>query len=180
MTNNQFQEIGFLSRSKGLKGVVKASFEVFFLDALEQGFTFKHVFLFKKGTYLPYFIERINWKARPTEVKFEEIKDRNEAATVENQKMFVRLKDIEPFLSNEEEEEEGWNGLIDYQMLDAANDVVLGKIKDIMELPQHELAEVEMQGGKELLFPLHEEFIVEIDEEKKTIKVDVPDGLLDL
>jgi len=55
----------------------------------------------------------------------------------------------------------------------------LGRITNIREMPQQHIATVDF-GGRELLFPLIEDFILDIDPEEKTIEVDLPDGLVDL
>lgn len=39
---------------------------------------------------------------------------------------------------------------------------------------------VEQEDGEELLVPAQEEFIVEINQEKKLITVELPEGLLNL
>ena len=38
---------------------------------------------------------------------------------------------------------------------------------------------IEREDGEELMLPAHEEFILDIDRKKKTMKVDIPEGLLD-
>lgn len=176
--NHAFKEIGFLSRSKGLKGALKVSFEVFFLEAIEQGLTFNHLYLHQKGAFLPYFIEKVNWKGNPMEIQLEEVTNRNQANAIQNQAIFMRHKDIDPYL--QEEELTGWDWLLDFVMIDHNSKEAIGKIRDILELPQHELAEVKLLNGKEILFPLNDDLIISIDEEQKTIVVTVPDGLLDL
>jgi 16S rRNA processing protein RimM len=55
----------------------------------------------------------------------------------------------------------------------------LGVIDDVFNMPANKLARV-MQGQKELLIPLHNNFIVKIIKSKKEIHFDLPDGLLDL
>ena len=47
------------------------------------------------------------------------------------------------------------------------------------EYPQHFVATMNYKE-KEVLFPLNEDMILEIDLDEETILVDLPDGLLDL
>jgi len=56
---------------------------------------------------------------------------------------------------------------------------VLGEIKEIIEYPQQEMAAIIIKE-KEVLIPLNEQLILEIDEEKKLISMDLPEGLLNL
>jgi 16S rRNA processing protein RimM len=55
----------------------------------------------------------------------------------------------------------------------------LGVILSVQEFPQQFVATVNYQN-KEILFPLNEDFIVEIDEEEQLLYLDLPDGLLDV
>ena len=55
----------------------------------------------------------------------------------------------------------------------------MGLIEDVREYPQQFLASIQYQE-KEVLIPLNEAFIVEIDKTKKLLILDLPDGLLEL
>lgn len=55
----------------------------------------------------------------------------------------------------------------------------LGEIIEVNEYPQQFVATVNYQN-KEILFPLNEDFIVEIDDEENILTLDLPEGLLDI
>ncbi|WP_448636141.1 ribosome maturation factor RimM [Pedobacter panaciterrae] len=55
----------------------------------------------------------------------------------------------------------------------------LGEIIEVNEYPQQFVATVAYQS-KEILFPLNDDMIVEIDEDEGTMLVDLPEGLLDI
>jgi 16S rRNA processing protein RimM len=55
----------------------------------------------------------------------------------------------------------------------------LGEIIEINEYPQQFVATVSYRN-KEVMFPLNEDMIIEIDEDEGTLLVDLPDGLLDI
>ena len=55
----------------------------------------------------------------------------------------------------------------------------LGEILEVNEYPQQFVATVSYQE-KEIMFPLNDDMIVEIDEDASTLLVDLPDGLLDI
>ena len=50
---------------------------------------------------------------------------------------------------------------------------------EVNEYPQQFVATV-MYKETEILFPLNEDFIVEFDEDEKTLTLDLPEGLLDI
>lgn len=55
----------------------------------------------------------------------------------------------------------------------------LGEILDVQEYPQQFIATLKYQE-KEVLIPLNEAFIAEIDMDKKAVHFDLPEGLLEL
>ncbi|MDN5349329.1 MAG: rRNA processing protein RimM [Bacteroidales bacterium] len=55
----------------------------------------------------------------------------------------------------------------------------IGLIKTILEYPNHALFQV-FREGKEVLIPIQDEIIMEVDRKNKSILVDAPDGLIDL
>lgn len=55
----------------------------------------------------------------------------------------------------------------------------MGEILEVKEYPQQFLATVNYKET-EVLIPLNEAFILEIDMDKKVVKFDLPEGLLEL
>jgi 16S rRNA processing protein RimM len=55
----------------------------------------------------------------------------------------------------------------------------LGEIIEIHEYPQQFIAVVPYKFN-EVLFPLNDDLILEIDEENEIVRVDLPEGLIDL
>jgi 16S rRNA processing protein RimM len=56
----------------------------------------------------------------------------------------------------------------------------IGTISEIIENPGQWLLKIITPAGKELLIPFHEDLISSIDNRKKTIVMDLPEGLTDL
>ena len=56
----------------------------------------------------------------------------------------------------------------------------LGAVLCIREMPGQLMLVVERPDGSELLIPLVDEFLVQVDEEEGRLIVDLPSGLLDL
>ncbi|MNR60372.1 Ribosome maturation factor RimM [compost metagenome] len=55
----------------------------------------------------------------------------------------------------------------------------MGEIIEVNEYPQQFVATV-LYKETEIMFPLNEDMIIEIDEEEETLLVDLPEGLLDI
>jgi 16S rRNA processing protein RimM len=75
----------------------------------------------------------------------------------------------------EEEAEENYNG---YLLIDERHGE-LGRIEGIEEMPGNDVFVV-LKNGKEILLPVLEDFIEEIDDEAKIIRYKAPDGLIEL
>jgi len=56
----------------------------------------------------------------------------------------------------------------------------IGKVNSVLKTGGAEILVVADNSGKELLIPLVDSIVVEVDAERKTIVVDPPEGLLDL
>jgi len=58
--------------------------------------------------------------------------------------------------------------------------ITAGTIREIIENPGQWLMSVETESGRELLIPLHEDLIIKVDKKKKTILMDLPEGLMEI
>ena len=76
---------------------------------------------------------------------------------------------------NDPEDPENWTG---YTVIDLTYGP-LGVIDSVQEYPQQFMGMVEYKK-KQVLIPLHPNLIVELDNEHKILKVDLPEGLLEL
>jgi len=56
----------------------------------------------------------------------------------------------------------------------------VGLLEGFMDAPGQDLWVIRAEGGREILFPAHEESVVEIDEDGRRIVIDPPPGLLEL
>jgi len=68
-------------------------------------------------------------------------------------------------------------GLLGYTLIDEGE--TIGKIDEVREQPHQVLLQINIQG-KEVLIPLHEETLVNIDHKKNEVHVTLPEGLLDI
>ncbi len=81
--------------------------------------------------------------------------------------------------SGEEVSENDLNHLKGYRIR-TPQDELLGTIQEIIENPGQILLSVLPQEGNNILVPLHDDFIVNVDHRKKIIIMDLPDGLTDI
>lgn len=186
-----FYQIGKIQKVQGLKGLLKVSFEAFFLDFLIQAMEekplmpidlFPHFFIEINNNKLPYFVESLKLTQKNGALlKLEEVDSREQAQDLHQKYLYIQqtqAPDIESFI--EDEEEDYWDYLLGFELHTSFSEHPnLGKILNIIYLPKHELAQVDYQN-EEILVPLHEDFIQYIDEDKQIICMNIPDGLLDM
>ena len=140
----------------------------------------------KKGSYLyiewnekpvPYLIETIQWQDESNAiVKLADIN--TEEAVLKLLRRNIYLP--EDFIEESEDEEEGeFEWMIGFSIIDAEK-TILGKVTDYIEADPQIIIEAQTPEGKEFLVPYHPDLVKKIDKRKKTIHVDLPEGLLDL
>lgn len=162
--------IGFVSKPHGFKG------ELVF--AIENGTPEEYVdadffWIELEGNPVPFFIEEIKITGSGMIVKLDDINTEAEARKISGKKIFA-----DDVLIASMEEEISWESLIGYMIFDEAHGQ-LGLLERIEEYPQQIMAHCNV-NGKEVLFPLHDDLITDIDDEKKELHLRLPDGLIDL
>ncbi len=170
-------QIGRTIKPHGIAGEIKMLIEERFEEDFEHAAT---IFIEIKGKRVPYFLESIRY-GMDALVKFEDINDRNAATAISAKPVFIRTEDIIPDDEREYEIPESalsYKKYEGYTLIDTEENVI-GVIEEIIDLPQQEVAAVTYQN-REVLVPMTRHFIKFFDSEKKTIMVDLPEGLLDL
>ncbi|MBC7743833.1 MAG: 16S rRNA processing protein RimM [Flavobacterium sp.] len=163
--------IGYITKTKGLKGELQLYFEY---DEPEE-LTLKTVFADINGKLIPYFVSSYKLQNNQTgNFYFDDVDH------IEKAEKLVRKKIYLP-LSEKPEPDESEFTLTDLKGF-TVHDKKFGELGDIMEIfeyPQQYIAVVSYKF-REIMFPLNDDLIVEIDEEKKILKVDLPEGLVEL
>ena len=67
--------------------------------------------------------------------------------------------------------------LVGFRLFDGPRD--LGEILEVIEQPHQVLCRIDLEG-KEALIPLQEDTLRGIDQRKREVRVELPDGLLDV
>jgi len=71
------------------------------------------------------------------------------------------------------------NNLIGYKVLTSEN-IMLGSIQEVIHNTGQWLISVVSSSNKPILIPLHEHFIVSIDDKKRQLIMDLPEGLTEI
>lgn len=171
---NDYLNIGTTQKTHGTIGEIKVKIEdTYFEDFIKASV----IFLDIKGKKVPYFLEAIRGND-PLIVKFEEVDNKETAKQIVNKVLFLRKTDVQNPIKTDKSALEQYEAFIGFEMIELEQGRI-GPIKEIVEMPQQILAIVTYQG-KEIYIPLNEQFVKEIKQDEKIIKVELPEGLLEL
>jgi len=132
-----------------------------------------HFFLEARGAYIPYFVSKIDFKdIFGGYINFEEITKLEDARALVNSQLYLEDKTVSQFFKKVANE---YSFLIGYTAYD--HDTELGPVTDILSHPAQILAEISVKGT-DVLIPLVDDLVIEIDKRKKKIVFDVPVGLV--
>ena len=156
--------IGYVSKAHGFKGHVKIHFfeEKYKQLLSEKGFLFLEIS--KKG--VPFCIEE--YQANKSVVLLEDIDSEEKAKGICGLQLVVfDLKGIDA----------GKESLIGFDLFNESNEKI-GEITAVHDFNSNILFEV--KTNKEIvLIPFHEDLLLELEEDKRRIIMQIPDGLLD-
>ena len=166
--------IGFCRKPHGVGGELKVQIEAEYLEDFLQA---EVIFLDITGKQVPYFIEKI----RPGSeilVKLEDVDSREAAAALNGKEMLMREEDVHTGEEEENEEDLAYEDLVGYEIIETDLGLI-GKIEDVLEYPQQMMALLIYQE-REILIPLNEYLIQDIDIENQQVIMGLPEGLLEL
>lgn len=163
--------IGYITKTKGLKGEVQVYFE---FDEPED-LTLDSVFAEINGKLVPFFVSAYKLQNNKTgNFYFDDIDTIEKAEALVRKKLYLP-NNLKPVRDEDEFLITDLKGFIVHDKLAGE----LGEITEIHEYPQQYVAVVPYKN-KEIMFPLNDDLIVEIDEEKGILRVALPEGLIDL
>jgi 16S rRNA processing protein RimM len=168
---NEYFKIGKLVSTFGLKG------ELILKHSLGKKTSLKGLAaLFieeKKESFIPWFIETTKIKSEEEiYVKIEGINTKEEANKLTQKEVWLPEEDLKKYSAISSP-----INLLGYLVVDEGKP--LSKILEVIEQPHQLLCRLEIES-KEVLIPLHEGTILEIDHKKQEVRVALPPGLLEI
>jgi 16S rRNA processing protein RimM len=171
MTHEEAFYIGYITKTKGLKGEVQLYFEYDEPGLLDLDVVFADI----NGKMVPFFVSVYKMQPNNTcNIYFDDIDHIDKAQPLLRKKIYLPLTKM----PDRSDDDFHYNDLKGFIVSDETRGE-LGEIIEINEYPQQFVATVSYQN-KEVMFPLNEDMIIEIDEDEGTLLVDLPDGLLDI
>ncbi|MCX6329806.1 MAG: ribosome maturation factor RimM [Bacteroidia bacterium] len=161
---------GRIAKVHGYEGAVTVKLEKAFIENIPE---LESVFLEIDGIPVPFFISDSEYQgADILKLKFEGYESVEKVSEFTGCKIFLTSGKTEENIID-------LNGLSGYKVYKIDNRLV-GTVIDVIENPGQLLMKVRIKKDKEILIPLHEDFIIKTDNKKKIIKMNLPEGLIDL
>jgi 16S rRNA processing protein RimM len=164
----QYISVGKLRKPHGISGAF-----AFILDREPKALVkvIPHFFMEIKGDYLPYFVSGMDWLDTETGyVQFEEINTPELAKRYSGTALYMEEGMVSKYFKKERQDPAD---LLGYMLVDG--EIEVATIVDITETLAHPIAVLD-RGG-ELLIPLVEDWLVDIDHRHKRIIMNLPEGL---
>jgi len=167
-----YQNIGKIASAHGLDGKVVLRHNLESKNAFQK---IGHIFIeLRRESYIPYFLEEKKvLNHEELLLKLDEIDSVELARTLTGKAVYL---EEEIFAQLKPKAISGT--MIGFTILDTTLGEI-GIIEDLLETPGQVLATLQYKG-KEVMIPLIDATIIAIDGAKRTITVNIPDGLLDV
>ncbi|MBR5229557.1 MAG: 16S rRNA processing protein RimM [Firmicutes bacterium] len=151
----------------GLKGEVKV---YSYTDRNERFEELESIWLENKV----YNIENVRYQNKVVILKLEGINDRNQAEAQRNKKVYIEETDLQEL----PEDTYYVRDLIGMEVVTESGK--LGTISDVIQNSAQDLYEVKTEEGKKVYIPVVKQFVIDVDMDSRIVKVELPEGLLDL
>jgi len=153
--NQQLVEIGKITKPHALKGEVRA------FIGTSTNLLDKYITVQNKKYKVERFVSRTD---NLVILKLQKINSVEQAETLRNQNIFISIEDLA-------EEEYSIDEMKTLEVIDHENQEIIGKVKDITNLPASPVLEVKLEGKDEiLLIPfVMDTYVTKIERENKKL-----------
>ena len=171
MTKDTCFYVGKIVKTHGLKGEVTLRIDNEQFDEIEE---LNYFLLDINDKLIPYFVENITFHSNKSFVLFQDLKTLEAANQLVGISAYLPLdllpeKDGNDFYSHE---------VVDFLVIDEEKGE-LGKVQEIIEYPTQSLIQIVI-NGREVLIPIHDDIIQDVNKEEKKIYIKAPNGLIDM
>lgn len=164
--------LGYVAKLHGFKGEVSLFFDV---TNPEDYTSLDALFIEINGQLTPFFIESLKLKNKGfAAVKIEGVDTENDARLLLRKNIYLPASILPELKGTNFYDHE----IIGFQVEDSEHGNI-GKVIQVIDLAANPLIQIE-KDGTELLLPLQDGIILEVDRKKQLLKVAAPPGLVEL
>jgi 16S rRNA processing protein RimM len=163
--------LGKIARVNGYDGYVTVKLEKAFIEDIPE---MESVFIETEGRPVPFFITASEYSGGDMlRLKFDGYEAFEKVAEFTGCKIFLTT------VGEERISEYNQKPVIGFKVV-LSNRKQIGTITELIQNPGQVLLKIISPCNKEILIPFHEDFILDMDAGKKTIVVEIPEGLTEI
>ena len=168
---NSLLEVGKIVNTHGLRGEVKV---VAWTDSPDDFEKIKTVYIKMKSEQISLKIKSIKYQKNNLIIKFDEFNNINEVLPYKNAVLYADREELGPL-------DEGVYYIVDLIGLDVITEdgEKVGVICDVFNAGASDIYDVKREGKKNLLLPVIDEVVKEVDLENGRVVVNIMEGLDD-
>jgi 16S rRNA processing protein RimM len=159
--------VGYLRRPHGLRGEIVMDLHTDFPERLKRGRK-----LLVSEDHIELTVQSIRGHQNGVLIKFDDIDSRQDAGQYRNQWVYVKASDVPALPEGKIYQHE----LFGFQVVDE-NDHPLGELVEILETGANNVYVVKDEAGRELLLPAIPSVILNLDAERRLMRVHLLEGL---
>ncbi len=163
--------LGRVAKTHGLKGEVTIKLEV---DDPSAYLEMKHFFLEINKVLTPFFVERITPNGDKFFVQVQDVKTIEQAQNLVGKSVYLPMEML-PKLSGKHFY---FHEIVGFMVVDTEKGE-LGPVTEVLEYPTQAILQVK-KGKKEILIPIIDEVIQNVDRDKRILTITAPEGLIDM
>ena len=163
--------LGRVAKTHGLKGEVTIKLDA---DDPTAYLGMKHFFLEINKVLTPFFVEHVKMNGDKFFVKVKDVDTIEMAQNLVGKSVYLPLEML-PKLSGKQFY---FHEIVGFTVVDTEKGE-LGPVSQVLEYPTQAILQV-MKGKKEILIPILDQVIQNVDRDKKTLQITAPEGLIDM
>ena len=172
ISKDQCYYLGYISKTQGFKGGLIAFFDV---DDIKKYVRLDHFLVELNGVLTPFFLETVNLKDKNfVHLKIEGVDDEQSALELAGNDLYLPLRELPKLPDNEYYLHE----LVGMKVIDKAAGEI-GTVEKVLDYTTNPLLQI-LQNSDEILVPLIDNFVKQVDKKAKIIHIEVPEDLLDI
>lgn len=164
--------LGFIAKPHGIRGEVKAVFDVDNINAYKKKAS---IFYERSGKLTLLHLKKFSIQSKKDAIlAFEEIKDREGAEMLKGSSLYLPLEDLPPLTGFKFY----YHEVIGFTVVDEIMGEI-GSVTGYKEMPAQDLLIMD-HNGFEVLIPVTDDFVMAPDRENKILPTRLPNGLVDI
>jgi 16S rRNA processing protein RimM len=164
-------QLGAIVKPHGIQGLVSIYLDVDFPDDYAE---MDSVFVLDRGQLEPYFIDEIRINGNKGIVQFEEIDTVEKAEMLAGKELYLPLKVLPKLGDNQFY----FHEITDFKVIDKQAGE-LGTVLTVYSFPHQDLIAM-LFKGVEVLIPISDDIVLNLDRKTKVLNVNLPEGLIDI